>query len=225
MPWFADPAYPTVSDGKIWAKPLQNWMVKPATIDASGSLSLEIVAESTGENAVFLLADTWPREGYIYQGGGQYNGLLVDANREGYAVMIHGGSWQEVLLTKHEYIGGTRVTDHIVTWNPTWDPSNHNMAEPRTYRVERDVFGSWSLFYGDADGQNMQDALISLSDLTFSSFSHVGVRMHNEPSAFDSIRVSAESSGPIPEPFSATLALLGLAGLGIALGRRGVASA
>lgn len=215
LPWVADsswydPVHPAASDGRIWGKgsgysgPFYTWMVKPVEFNAQGGLSLEIVGHSgtswPNQANVYLLASTWPREGYVYTGGGQFNGEIVNARAEGYRFLLYGESNQRVLLTKHYYVGDALANEVLFTWS-------HNVAADQTYRLERDGLGDWSLSYGNADGSNMQLAPIgSVSDSTFNDFGHVGVDMFRSQSALDYIEV-----GAIPEP--ATMSLLGLGSL------------
>lgn len=207
--WY-DPSYPDVHDGQIWGKgsgysnPLYTWMVKPVEFNAEGGLALEVVGHSgtswPNQANVYLFASTWPREGYVYTGGGQFNGEIVDADHEGYSFLLYGESNQRVVLTKHYYVGDTRTSEVLFNWN-------HNVVADQTYRLERDDLGNWSLSYGNADGSNMLPAPIgSVSDSTFNDFGHVGVDMFRNQSALDYIEV-----GAVPEP--ATLSLLGLGGL------------
>jgi len=213
LPGYYDPVYPDVHDGQIWGKgsgysyPLYTWMVKPVEFNARGGLSLEVVGHSgtpwPNQANVFLLADSWPREGYVYTGGGQFNGEVVDAGFEGYRFMVYGESNQRIALMKYYYVGDTMTDEVLFSWS-------HNVVADQTYRLRRDGLGNWSLSYGNADGSNMQVAAIgSVPDSTFNNFGHVGVYMLRNQSALDYVEVSA-----IPVPGAAILGMIGIGMVG-----------
>ena len=131
---------------------------------ATDALALQVVGHSgtswPNQATVYLFAGTWPREGTVYAGPGQYNGRLVDVPSEGYIFRLYGESNQRVELQRQYYNGGTYHSEWLFRWD-------HNVVSDQTYRLERDAAGQWSLYYGDADGQNMQPVPIgNVSDLT-----------------------------------------------------------
>jgi len=78
----------------------------------------------------------------------------------------------------------------LVRWH------HDDVYNDRTYRFERDLAGDWKLYYGDADGSNMQEADIGeVNDLAYTSFGYVFVHIMRNESCFDYIQVEA---APLP---------------------------
>ncbi len=192
-----DPALPDVHDGRIWGKgsgyspPLYTGAVKDVTFDASGSLVVEFVGRSgpswPNQAVLYLMTPSWPDRGEVYAGAGQFNGKIVGAPPEGYMFNIYGESNKRVQLARYYFVGGEHTKQWLIQW------SYNDVYNDHTYRFERDSAGNWKLYYGDADGSNMQLAPIApVNDMTHTSFGYVFAEMFRNQSCFDYIQIEAE---------------------------------
>ena len=198
-----DPALPDVHDGRIWGKgsgyssPLLTAAVKDVTFDASGSLVVEFMGRSgpqwPNQATVYLMAPSWPDRGEVYAGAGQFNGKIVGAPAEGYMINIYGESNKRVQLARYYFVGDQQIKQWLIQW------SYNDVYNDHTYRFERDSEGNWKLFYGDADGSNMQLAPVApVNDMTYTSFGYVIAEMFRNQSCFDYIRIESESAPKVP---------------------------
>jgi len=169
---------PSVHDGRVWGYGLGYnyicpWMIREAAFD--GGAGFEVVMEGKSGPTLMNQAGVWILSD-------QWHGDMAKAIGYRFAIYGEWNKWFEI-----GRYDGNKCTDTLLAQYPI----GNAIHQEHSYTVTRDHLGNWSV---KMDGTPLVPQY-AYSDLTYSTFSHIGIHFNSQESELDALSIGTAGPG------------------------------